>query len=68
MIHPSQGIIRSSQLAAELGVGSTTIAKWGRTRLRSAKWARGMFLVQRLRDLGVLPRVDAADQAKAGAA
>ena len=53
-------MITTGQLAVELDVHKSTICVWARTRLRFARWSRGKFLVQKLRDMGVLPRVGAA--------
>jgi hypothetical protein len=59
MIPADQALIRTGALAAELGVHKTTVISWGRTKLAAARFGRGVFLVQRLRDIGVLPRVTA---------
>lgn len=60
MIPAGQALITTGALAIELGVHKTTICAWSKDRLRGAKFSRGFFLVQRLRDQGVLPRVEGA--------
>lgn len=60
MIPAGKAIIRTGALAAELGVHKSTLISWGRTKLRAARFGRGVYLVQKLRDMGVLPRVGAA--------
>lgn len=57
MIPAGQAIIRSGALAAELGVAPSTLTKWSKTKLRAARFGRGIWLVQKLRDLAVLPTV-----------
>jgi hypothetical protein len=56
MILPAQNLIRSRDLANELGVCINTICDWSRKDLRfkAAKFKRGWFSVQKLRDAGVL--------------
>jgi hypothetical protein len=56
VIPAGQALIRSGALAAELGVASSTLTKWSKTKLAAARWSRGIWRVQALRDLGVLPR------------
>lgn len=56
MILAGQNLIRSRDLAKELGVNIDTVCLWARkdARIKSAKFKRGWFKVQVLRDLGVL--------------
>ena len=61
MIPAGKSLIRTAELAVELEVSPDTVTKWGRTRLAFARWSRGRFLVQRLRDAGILPRLETAE-------
>jgi DNA-binding transcriptional regulator YdaS (Cro superfamily) len=60
-IPAGQAVITTSALAAELGVHPDSISRMARERadIKAARWTRGRFLVQRLRDSGILPRVEA---------
>jgi hypothetical protein len=60
VIPAGQALVRTSALAAELGVHKSTLIAWGKTKLKAARFTRGVYLVQKLRDMGVLPRVGAA--------
>lgn len=63
MIPADQSSIRTHELARELGVCQSALYKRA-AEFRSAKLMRGVYLVQRLRDLGVLPRLEQAREAK----
>ena len=63
MISADKAMIGTAELAAELGKDPATICRWAKTKLRAAKWSRGVFLVQKLRDMGVLPRAEQAGAA-----
>jgi hypothetical protein len=56
MIPAGQALIRSGALAAELGVAPSTLTKWSKKKIAAARFGRGIWLVQKLRDLDVLPR------------
>ncbi len=48
-------LIRTADLAAALGVHPDTVSRWSATRLRAARFARGLFKVAVLRQMGLLP-------------
>lgn len=57
MIPADQATIRSGALAKELGISNSTLTKMAKKNLAPARFGRGIWLVQKLRDLSVLPRV-----------
>ena len=59
MIPADQALIRAGALATELGISASTLRR-RKKKLAGAAWGRGMYLVQKLRDMGVLPRAGAA--------
>lgn len=58
MIPANQNLIRTGDLARELDVDDDTICIWARkdAAFRSAKFRRGWFKVQVLRDAGILSK------------
>jgi len=58
VIPAGQAMITTAELAVELDVDPDTVSRWARTRLRFAKYSRGIFLVSKLRALGILPPVE----------
>lgn len=64
MVLPRQTLIRTGELARELGVTGTTIGRWSHEHLKPAIFRRGYFKVQVLREMGVLPTPGAAEMAQ----
>ncbi len=65
MIARDQTLIRSRDLAAELQINISTLCRMTAKRkdLKAAKFARDRYLVQRLRDCGILPKLEECEVA-----